>query len=139
MKKLSLIEKAFFLKQTLLFNDLDLDLLIAIAEKIHQDIYDQNEKIFDINQLANKMFFIAKGNVNIINENSKILKTLKINDFFGDESIFNEKPRGYLAICTQDSLILSLTKTNLYNIISECPSVAVALLNCYAKQTKHRY
>ena len=139
MKKLSLIEKAFFLKQTLLFNDLDLDLLIAIAEKMHQDLYDKNEKVFDLHQIANRMYIIAKGSVDIIDESLHTLKSLTANDFFGDESLFNEKPRGYKAICTKDSLLISLTKTNLYNIISECPSVALALLSCHAKYKNCRY
>jgi CRP/FNR family transcriptional regulator, cyclic AMP receptor protein len=139
MKKLSLIEKAFFLKHTILFNDLDLDLLIAIGDKMHQDIYEKDEKVFELNQIANKMYFIAKGSVNIIDEDNKIIKNLSKNDFFGDESIFNEKPRGYSVFCFEESLLISLNKPNFQTIISECPSVAIALLNSYAKKTKYRH
>lgn len=139
MKKLSLIEKAFFLKRTILFNDLDLDLLIAIADKMHQDLYEKNEKVFELNQIANKMYFIAKGSVNVIDENNNAIKTLYKNDFFGDESLFNEKPRGYSVYCSEDSLLISFNKTNFHTIISECPSVAISLLNSYAKKTKYRY
>lgn len=139
MKKLSLIEKAFFLKRTILFNDLDLDLLIAIADKMHQDVYEKEEKVFELNQIANKMYFIAKGSVNILDETNNIIKTLSKNEFFGDESLFNEKPRGYSVYCTEDSLLISLNKTNFQTIMSECPSVAISLLNCYAKKTMYRY
>ncbi len=139
MKNLSLIEKAFFLKHTILFNDLDLDLLIAIADKMHQDIYEKDEKVFELNQIANKMYFIAKGSINILDENNQIIKTLVKNDFFGDESLFNEKPRGYSVFCLEESLLISLNKPNFHTIISECPSVAIALLNCYAKKTTYRY
>jgi signal-transduction protein with cAMP-binding, CBS, and nucleotidyltransferase domain len=138
MKKLSLIEKAFFLKNTSLFNDLNLDLLIAIADKMHQDIYEKNEKVFEINQIANKMYFIAKGSVNILNENKNI-KTLNKNDFFGYESLFNEKPRAYSVSCDEESLLMSLNKTTLYNIISECPSVAISLLNNYSQKAQYRH
>jgi CRP/FNR family transcriptional regulator, cyclic AMP receptor protein len=139
MKKLSLIEKAFFLKKTILFNDLDLDLLIAIADKMHQDVYEKEEKVFELDQIANKMYFIAKGSVNILDENQKVIKTLLKNEFFGDESLFNEKPRGYSVFCLEDSLLISLNKTNFQTILSECPSVAISLLNCYAKKTMYRY
>src|SRR3990172_10223913 len=133
MKLLSLIEKAFFLKNTELFNDLDLDLLIAIADKMNQDIYDINEKVFDINQIGNKLYLIAQGSVNILNEKNEIIKELKQNDFFGDESLFNELPRSYKATCSDNCLFLTINKTNLLTIISECPSVAVSLLNSYSK------
>lgn len=139
MKKLSLIEKAFFLKQTILFNVLDLDLLIAIADKMHQDLYEKNEKIFEINQIANKMYFIAMGAVNILDENKNIIKTLNENDFFGTESLFNEKPRGYTVICSKDSLLMSINKTNFCTIVSECPSIAISLLNSYAQKIKYRH
>jgi CRP/FNR family transcriptional regulator, cyclic AMP receptor protein len=139
MKELSLIEKAFFLKNTLLFNDLDLDLLIAIADKMHQDIYEKDEKVFEINQIANRMYFIASGSVKIFDEKANIIKYLNANDFFGDESLFNEKPRTYNVSCLEDTLFLSINKTNLLNIISECPSVSIALLNTYSQSIKHRH
>ena len=139
MKELSLIEKAFFLKNTTLFNDLDLDLLIAIADKMHQDIYEKDEKVFEINQIANRMYFIVKGSIRILDENLKIIKLLQSNDFFGDESLFNEKPRTYNVNCFEDTLFLSISKTNLFNIISGCPSVAISLLNTYSHNMKHRH
>ena len=139
MKKLSLIEIAFFLKNTSLFEDLELDLVIAIADKMHQDLYDKKEIIFEKDQIASKMYFIAKGSVNILDEKKNIIKTLKKNDFLGDESVFNNKPRAYCAICSEDSLILSLNKTNLHTIIMECPSVAISLLTTYSQSVKNRW
>lgn len=138
MKQLSLVEKAFFLKKTFLFKDLDLDLLIAIADNMSQDIYDAQEKTFDINQRANRMYFIVHGSVEILDNDNKVIQTLNSTDFFGDESLFNDKLRQYKSICKTDSLILTITKTNLLNVISECPSVALALLKKYAQITPCR-
>ncbi|OGN59254.1 MAG: hypothetical protein A3F40_01305 [Chlamydiae bacterium RIFCSPHIGHO2_12_FULL_27_8] len=139
MKELSLIEKAFFLKNIELFSDLDLDLLIAIGEKMNQDIYEKNEKVFDRLQIANKMYFIANGSIQILNNSKSLIKTLKTNEFFGDESIFNEQPRSYFAIANDETLLLSINRTNLLTIISECPSIAVSLLNKYALNIKNRH
>ncbi len=133
MKELTLIEKAFFLKNISLFNDLDLDLLVTIADKMQQDIYDKNEKVFEIKQIANRLFFIARGSVNILDQSNKVIASLEKNSFFGDESIFNNNPRSYSVVCSDDSLFLTLTKTNLYNIISECPSVGIAFIELYSK------
>ncbi len=139
MKNLSLIEKTFFLKKTKLFEGLDLDFLLAISEKISQDVYDRKEKVFGINQVANRLYFIAKGSVTLFDEKKNLIKKLEENEFFGDEGIFNEKPRSYQAICEEDSLILTLSRTNFLHIISECPSVAITLLQCYSQAFPLRF
>lgn len=128
----SLIDKAFFLKKVRLFSELDLELLLAIAEKLHEDHYDANEKVFASGQVANRIYLIASGTVQILDERTRVLCELGSADFFGDESLFNEQPRGYSAVCKTDALFLTLSRSHLLSIISECPSVSVALLQSYA-------
>ena len=138
MKQLSLIEKAFFLKKLHLFNDLNLDLLIAIAEKMHQDFYNKGEVIFNTKQHAYRMYFLITGNVEVFSPKEKKLYDLFPGDYFGEEALFNEKPRTYLTKCSCDCSFLTLTCINLMNIITECPSVAIALLKDYADNTPHK-
>jgi|GEM_PF-663032 len=133
MKPLSLIEKAFFLKKVKIFADLEFDLLLAVAEKLHFDEYDQNERVFALNQTANRMYFIVHGCIQILDERMRSICDLSNGDFFGDESLFNELPRSYFAICKSDTHLLILSRSQLLSVISECPSVAVALLQCYAQ------
>jgi CRP/FNR family cyclic AMP-dependent transcriptional regulator len=135
----SLIEKAFFLKKLRLFNELELELLLAISEKLHEDDYDADEKIFSCGQVANRIYFIVQGNVEIFDDQSRRLSKLSSNHYFGDESLFNEQPRTYSAICKTDTLLLSLSRSHLLSIISECPSVAIALLQAYSKQLPCRF
>jgi CRP/FNR family cyclic AMP-dependent transcriptional regulator len=135
----SLIEKAFFLKKVRLFNELDLELLLAIAEKLHEDDYDSGEKVFTTGQVANRIYLIVSGTVQLLDERFKLLTELTAGDYFGDESLFNEQSRGYAAICKTDALFLTLSRSHLLSIISECPSVAVALLHAYAGQLPCRH
>lgn len=133
MKQLSLIEKAFFLKRVSLFEDLDLDMLIAIADKMNQDIYDKDEIVFEKTHKPLRMYFIAKGSVDLLDTKDLSFATIPLEHFFGDEALFSDTLRTYKAICKEPTLLLTLTKTNLLTIISECPSVAIALLSQYAK------
>ncbi|HLB52624.1 MAG TPA: cyclic nucleotide-binding domain-containing protein [Chlamydiales bacterium] len=128
----SLIEKAFFLKKVKIFSDLDLELLLAIAEKLHEDDYDAGEKIFTPGQVANRIYLIEKGVVQLFDPFLQLQGELSVGDYFGDESLFNEQARGYIAICKSDALFLTLSRSHLLSIISECPSVAVSLLQSYA-------
>lgn len=138
MKRLTLIDKAFLLKKTPLFGNLDLDLLLPIADKLSLIDYDASENIFAAGDVAQRMYFIVKGAVEIRDQNNHVLAVLEENDFFGDEAIFSETPRAYNAFSKIDTFLLTLSRTNLLTIISECPSVAVGLLQVYTSTTPFR-
>lgn len=138
MKKLTLIDKAFLLKKTPLFGTLDLDLLLPIADKLGIVDFDAGETIFAVNEEANRMYLIVKGLIEIRDVQSHLITTLNVEDFFGEESIFNEKPRGYQAASKTASQLLVLSRTNLLAIISECPTVAVGFLQVYTSAIPFR-
>jgi len=140
MKALTLIEKAFFLKKTELFAELDLDLVLAIADKAELRTFSQSEVIFSINQEAHRLYVILNGHVLIEDEEEQLLVTLFPGDFFGDESLFNQRPRGYLAKADQEgkTLLLTVSRTHLTEIILECPQVALAIIRAYAAVTTFR-
>ena len=139
MKPPNLIEKAFFLKKVQIFSELEFELLLSIAEKIHEDDYDKEEKVFTLGQAANRIYLIEKGTVQIIDDRSKPIIELESTDFFGDEAIFNENPRAYGAICKTDCILYTLSRSHLLSIISECPTVAIGLLQMYASALSCRH
>ena len=128
MKELNLIERAFLMKKTAIFSDLDLDLIIAIADKVYQDLYKQGEQVFEKGQKAHRLYLIAKGEVDIFDNDQNHLARLKENDYFGEEALFNNRHRNYQVICCKETLFLTFSKALLLNIISECPQIAVALI-----------
>jgi CRP-like cAMP-binding protein len=134
MKKLTLIDRAFLLEKTPLFSSLDLDALLPIADKLQQSTFLNGEIIFDVDERAERMYLIAEGEVTLFNSSNTPLAVLKAVDFFGDEALFNDQPRAYRAKASKISTLLCLTQTNLLTIISECPSVAVGLLQTYARE-----
>lgn len=135
----SLIEKAFFLKRVRLFSDLSLELLLSIAEKLHEDDYDPQETIFSTGNVANRIYFIVEGKVEVFDGRGKLLTELEGNEFFGDESLFNEQPRGYTTKAAKKSLFYTLSRSHLLAILSECPTVALSLLQGYAQGLPCRF
>jgi CRP-like cAMP-binding protein len=138
MKRLTLIDKAFLLKRSPLFAALDLDLLLTIADKLSVATFESKESIFGVDEEANRMYFIVRGEVAIQSASAEPICTLKDGDFFGEESLFNNKPRAYAVQSLEETMLLSLSRTNLYTIISECPSVAVGFLQVYTTGTQFR-
>ncbi len=132
MKPLSLIEKAFFLKKVKLFAELDFELLLSVAEKLNDDDYDAQEKVFMTGQVANRIYFIAQGKVQLTDEKMRPIAELSASEFFGDESLFNDSPRSYSALCKTDAMLLTLSRSHLLAVIADCPSVAISMLQAYA-------
>lgn len=139
MKELSLIETAFLLKKTDLFQELDLDMLISIADKAHQDIYDPKEEVFITGQKAYRFYIIAKGSVEIFYPSQILITSLKEHDCFGEESLLNDDPRCYDAVCTTNTLFITLSKPLLLNVISEAPQIAITLLEKFSKNYPCRF
>lgn len=134
MKLLTLIDKAFLLKRTLPFSNLNLDLLLTIADKLTAVNFEPNDYIFVVEEEANRMYFIVRGQVQLQGEQKEFTYTLTNGDFFGEESLFNNKPRKYSAFAPIETQVLTLSRSNLYTIISECPSVAVGFLQVYTAE-----
>lgn len=138
MKQLTLIDKAFLLKRTPLFAMLDLDLLLVISDKLETLRLDDGDVVFAVSEPGTRVYFVVKGSILLEAENGKQIAEISTPDFFGDESLFSEKPRAYLAKSVGESLLLSLSKTNLLTIISECPQVAIGLLQAYTTSNQIR-
>ncbi|NGX60951.1 MAG: CRP-like cAMP-activated global transcriptional regulator [Chlamydiae bacterium] len=137
--KLNLIDKSFLLKKTPLFTALDLDILLTIADKLELLSFDKGEKVFRYGQDAKRMYLIVEGEIEILDEEESKLSVLGSGFFFGDEAIFAEKARGYTARVVEDTTLLALSRSHLYTIIGECPSVAIAFLEAYASTTPFRF
>ena len=133
MNYLHLIDKAFLLKKTNLFSSLDLDLLLIISDNMERVNYKKMQKIFQVGQEAHRIYLIVEGVVTIQNKSGGVVAQLYDGEFFGDESIFNNRPRSYIATSTTSSTLLAISRAHMLGIIEERPSVAVALLEMYSK------
>lgn len=138
MRTPSLIDKAFLLKKTQLFGSLDLDLLLAVADKATLSQFESGDEIFAIGNDGNRMYLITKGSVQVLDSQRRVMASLAPGDFFGDESLFNDKPRAYYAVSTGNTQLLALSRSHLLSIISECPSVALGLLQVYTASLQFR-
>ena len=134
MNTLTLIDKAFLLKQTPLFGELDLDVLLPIADKLGTVHKAAAETIYTVGETAEQMYIIAKGNIDILDHEGRICEQLKETDFFGDKALFHYKPRQYKAVCTTDAVLFTLSRTYLLTILAESYTVALGFLRVYSER-----
>ncbi|HXF28415.1 MAG TPA: cyclic nucleotide-binding domain-containing protein [Chlamydiales bacterium] len=130
---LTLIEKTFLLKKCDLFSELDLDLVLAIADKAVLRELENKEMIFSEGQEAAAFYVIIQGSV-VIDEEVTLLPFT----YFGDEALFSQTNRKYSAEASGKTKCLTLSRQHLGEIILECPQVALQLLRAYAAITPYR-
>ena len=131
-----LIDKALFLKTTLLFEELEFDTALAVADRLESLELAKGETLFKEGDSAAGIYFVFEGSVRL--DASGHIEELEVSDFFGDESLFADGPRAYSCESTEKSRLLLLSKTHLFTLLSECPSVATRLLCLYASQVSLR-
>lgn len=132
MTALSMVEKAFLLKKIKLFTELELDLLLTVSENLATLTFKEGETIFSHDQSAHRMYFLVEGCVEAADAQDRTLEVMYPLDYFGDEALFNEEPRAYTARCVKDCQLLTLSRSDLLHILSECPSVGIAMLRAYS-------
>lgn len=138
MQKSGLIEKAFILKKTALFSGVDLDLLLSLADKATPRSCDAQECIFGHSQEGSRFYVLAEGRIALFCPSETLLTEVKPCDFFGEEALFNDRPRGYSAIALERSKLLSISKTHLLSFMNESPSALINLMQIWANRIVYR-
>lgn len=131
-----LIDKALFLKTTKLFEELEFDTALAVADRLESLELEKGETLFKEGDSAAGIYFVFEGSVRLDARGQ--IEELEVGDFFGDESLFADGPRAYLSAALEKSRLLLLSKNHLFTLLSECPSVATRLLALYASKVSLR-
>lgn len=135
---MNLVDKAFLLKKTSIFNSLDMDFLLAISDKAETVTFKPNTFIFSEGQQSFSLYIISEGLVRLSRSTASLEVNLKPYDSFGEEGLFSNKPRLYSAKAATAVKALVLSKGVFLCVIEECPSIAIYLLELYAKQVPLR-
>jgi len=134
MNEATLLEKAFLLKKTALFSEVDLDLVLAISDKAQILEFDSGETIFSKNQDASLLYIILEGSVIVFDPDTTDQACVEAPDFFGDEALFTQERRTYSARCETDVTCMAISHRSLSEIILEAPQVALSLLRLYSRK-----
>lgn len=130
MTKLTLVDRAFQLKETAFFSLLDLELLLSVAEKMHALNFSEKQTVFEKGEEVHHLYYLVQGKILLTSE--KATFEIKAGQFFGDEPVLSQTAAQYQAQCISDCQVLTLSKRQLLAIMGKCPSVSFAFLNAYA-------
>ncbi|KAI9331646.1 hypothetical protein DFJ73DRAFT_781474 [Zopfochytrium polystomum] len=117
-----------FLEDHVLFRNLERSFIKTLANAMQSRVYNANEYIIRKGEIGKAMFFIQRGEVQVISEDEEtILNVMGEQSFFGEIGVLFSVPR--TASCRADGrcLILVLTKDKLASILAAYPAVAASI------------
>lgn len=121
------------LANTPLFDDLSPEDVGVLAESLKSQRFEQGRSICIKGEPGDSMYLVAEGVVSIYlpsEGGAKVpLKDVTVGQYFGELSLFDEKPRSATAEARTDCEVLELERAVLNEHIKRRPRIAIALLS----------
>lgn len=135
---LSQIERIMFLKQVSIFQSIPLEQLKAIAMVCEPESFPAKAIIFRQGEASSGLYVITAGQVAIQVHGQRTetiqLATLGVNAYFGDMSLFNNRPRSAAAVALQPTEVLKLSRTSFIRLVRQFPDMSLTLLDVLSQR-----
>jgi uncharacterized membrane protein len=123
-----------------LFEGLAEDDLQVLGSTVTRKPFRAGQLVFNQGDRAGEMYIVADGHVNIHlpGEGSQrvSLKDLARGEYFGELSLFDDKPRSASALATTDAILLELTRDTLSGYLERRPRAAMAILRTMSERLR---
>lgn len=122
------------LAQIPLFDTLASEDLEALAGRMTERQYKTGEKVFDKDDKGSSMYVVLSGAVQIFlpgptpEDPPVVLKDARTGEYFGELSLFDDKPRSASVVATVDTTLLELTRTDFGDHLSTSKNAAMTIL-----------
>jgi CRP-like cAMP-binding protein len=106
----------------------------SLYSLLKEENFSKNQTIFQKGDYGNKMYFIKTGKIKIfdiktgltrkiaetfsVHKNEEEITTIFDGDFFGEMALISEKPRLFSAKAVEDSVIYSINKVDLKQLLN---------------------
>lgn len=120
-----------FLKGTELFVGFGAEELHLVAQAARSENFHPGEALFRQGDPAAELHVIVRGRVRIQLEHAgacTVLDTLGPEDMLGEQGVFDGQPRSASAVAIEPVETLSLTRSELSELLAQSPAVALAFL-----------
>ena len=133
-RKLSckLLENVLILKECRLFCNVNTSELRAVSQIAQEVFFDKGQCIIKEGEKGNSLYLIKSGEVQIYQKSIKTGESLKKEilyrgDCFGEMGVIDEQIRTKTAVSMGDSIMLRISRDDLYDTIQLYPSIGIEL------------
>lgn len=120
-----------FLKGTELFVGFGAEELHLVAQVAHSEKFEKGEALFRQGDAASELHVVVRGKIRIQLEHAgacTVLDTIGPEDMLGEQGVFDGQSRSASAIAIEPVETLSLTRSDLTELLAQSPAVALAFL-----------
>ncbi len=126
------MDAADMLAKTTLFDDLSREDIVDLAEHLKRQRFAAGSIICNKGEAGDSMYLVADGTVRIFLPGEGLsrvpLKEVTFGQYFGELSLFDDKPRSATAEACTECEVLELERSDLHEQIRRRPGIAIALL-----------
>ncbi len=113
----------------------------ALAKRLTERSYKKDEVVFSKGDKGSAMYVVLSGAVQIFLPGQDdaprvILKDLRTGEYFGELSLFDDKPRSASVEAMMDTVLLELTRDELAEHLSRSRTAAFAILSDMAERLR---
>ncbi len=135
------LEKVHFLRKVSLFRGFSITDMIIMAQIAREVSFEAGHVLFKVGDLGDALYLILEGQVDIINENGKLLVSVGPPDCFGEIAVLDKKGRSATAKCAEDCRMLMIAGNDFQEILEEYPALyknIVYLLTSWLREDQTR-
>jgi len=114
--------------------------LLVLHGALKKRKFRAGEMIFAKGDTSSAMYLVQSGLVNVFlpgEQSSRIsLKDISAGEFFGELSMFDEKPRSASAVAVTDTVLLELEQETLEKFLNQRPYVAISMLRSMSERLR---
>lgn len=127
-----IFKRVLALKNSDIFSEVKTEELRFLASALEDEMYIKGDRVFDINERGDKMYFIQSGKVGISTDanprSQKFIALLGAGDVFGEMNLLDDLPRSATAHIIENTHVLSLEKERLHQLIINYPEISFGIM-----------
>lgn len=116
------------LKKAALFKDGEPLLLSQVIMALRPRMVVPGEQIIKKGDIGREMYVLARGEVEVLDDGGKVIKTLKDGDFFGEIGVLTSQPRTATVRAKTGCDLFVLDQTDFVRILRDHPQFATGVL-----------
>ncbi len=128
------------LRSISLFEGLSDEDLRALSDSLERRPFAAGVSIFEQGDSGDSMYIVESGDINIHlpgEDSQRIsLKDIARGEYFGELSLFDDKPRSASALATKPSVLLELQRATLKDYLQRRPGAAMAILRTMSERLR---
>ena len=136
--QLTTAQMAEYLREAEVFSQAHVEQLFRLASLARIVQFRAGETIFENDAITDALFVVVGGKVELTSEEHHFRETVEPGKAFSLYSFLAREPNDYAARAVENTLALTISTEDFYNLLSQNPEFAVSVFKHFARKLRLR-